>query len=172
MIKTARLLIRELKTEDAAPFAAMAADGSLRDIGFDKDCGRWMAEWIRRAKELSVQNRPDSEYLAYAVVLKQENTVIGSVGCSYYEDLQETGLTYFTGREYRNRGYAAEAAKAYADFFLKNYSPSKMIATIREENRASWRVAEKAGFRLTGRRMYQDLNDEKASLYRFYEITG
>ena len=32
---------------------------------------------------------------------------------SYYEDLQKIGITYFIGAQYRNNGYAAEAAKAY-----------------------------------------------------------
>ena len=42
-IETQRLLIRDIETEDAIPFAIMAADGTLNDCGFDKDCGRWIA---------------------------------------------------------------------------------------------------------------------------------
>ena len=35
-IETKRLLIRDVKTNDAVPFAIMAADGILNDCGFDK----------------------------------------------------------------------------------------------------------------------------------------
>ena len=52
-IETKRLLIRDIKTNDAVPFAIMTADGTLNDGA----------------------------------------EVVGSVGCSYYEDLRETRIT-------------------------------------------------------------------------------
>lgn len=84
------------------------------------------------------------DYLAYTIVLKEGNIVVGSVGCSYYDDLQETGITYFIGAQYRNNGYASEAVKAYTEYFLKQYSVPKMIAAVRAENVSSWKVIEKA----------------------------
>ena len=170
-IETERLIIRDLTAEDGYSFSAMAADGSLTDIGFDRDCGKWMAEWIVEAQELAARDRPDSAYLAYAVVLKDENIVVGSVGCSYYEDIQEIGITYFIGAQYRNRGYAVEAIKAYAAYFFAHYRASRLIATIRVENVSSRKTAEKAGFRLVEKKLYQDLNDEQAEWYYFYELT-
>lgn len=170
LIETQRLIIRELKTEDAMPFIEMAADGSLNDIGFDKDCSRWMSEWIAEAGKFAVRENPYMDYLAYTVALKDENTVIGSVGCSYYEDLQETGVTYFIGAQYRNHGYAAESVKAYTEYLFNHYNMPKIIATIREENISSRKVIEKAGFRLTEKKMYRDLNDDKEELYHFYEL--
>lgn len=170
-IETKRLLIRDLKTDDAIPFIEMAADGSLKDIGFDKDCSRWMAKWIAEAKEFAVKDNPHADYLAYAVTLKNKKTVIGSVGCSYYEDLQETGAAYFIGAKYRNHGYAVEAVKAYIAYLFHHYSMSKIIATIKEENTASRKVIEKAGFIMTAKKMYRDLNDDKEEPYCFYEFT-
>lgn len=38
-IETQRLLIRDVKAKDEIPFVKMAADGSLNDCGFDRDCG-------------------------------------------------------------------------------------------------------------------------------------
>ena len=70
LIETQRLVIRDLKTEDVVPFAEMAADGSLNDIGFDEDCGSWMAEWVSEAKELTLRDNPLMDYLAYTVTLK------------------------------------------------------------------------------------------------------
>ena len=40
--ETRRLLIRDIETDDAIPFAAMAADGTLNDCGFGKDCCNWI----------------------------------------------------------------------------------------------------------------------------------
>ena len=170
-IETQRLVIRDLETEDAVSFVEMAADGSLNDIGFDKNCGSWITEWTAEAKDFAVRNNPNMDYLAYTITLKNEDIVVGSIGCSYYEDLQKTGITYFIGAQYRNNGCAVEAVKAYAQYFLRHYSVQKLIATVRAENISSWKVVEKAGFVLITKRMYQDLNDDREKLYHFYEIT-
>lgn len=172
LIETQRLIIRDLKTEDAVFFAEMAADGSLNDVGFDSGCDSWITEWAAEAKDFALRDNPDMDYLAYTITLKEENIVIGSVGCSYYEDFQETGITYFIGAQYRNNGYAVEAAKAYTEYFFRHYNVPKMIATVRAENISSWKVVEKAGFTLIEKRMYKDLNDDKEELYNFYEISN
>lgn len=169
-IETQRLIIRDLETEDGVSFAEMAADGSLSDCGFDASCGKWMAFWIIEAKALAERDKPDADYLAYTITLKDENTVVGSVGCSYYTDLKETGVTYFIGAQYRNNGYASEAVKAYVEYFLSRYHVKKMIATVRADNVSSWKVIEKAGLILTDQRMYRDINDAKEERYRFYEM--
>lgn len=131
----------------------MAADGSLNEIGFGKDCNAWMANWITEAKKLTDADNPTMEYLAYAIELKEKNIVIGSVGCSYYDDLKETGITYFIGAKHRNNGYAVEAAKAYVKYFMKHYNIYKLIAAVREENIPSWKVIEKAGFKLVEKKI-------------------
>ncbi len=46
-----------------------------------------------------------------------------------------------------------------------------MIATVRDENVFSWKVVEKAGFLLTKKAKYRDINDKEEKTYRFYEIT-
>lgn len=120
-IETKRLLIRDVKTNDAVPFAIMAADGTLNDCGFDNDCSNWITE----AKDFALRDNPNMDYLAYTIILKDGAAVVGSVGCSYYEDLRETGITYFVGAQYRNNGYAVEAVKAYTEYFLKNYNAKK-----------------------------------------------
>ncbi|MDE7274625.1 MAG: hypothetical protein K2N95_16490 [Lachnospiraceae bacterium] len=83
-IETKRLLIRDIKTDDAVPFAIMAADGTLNDCGFDKDCSNWITEWITEAKYFSLRDNPNMDYLAYTITLKDKAAVVGSVGCSYY----------------------------------------------------------------------------------------
>jgi len=169
-LEAERLCIRSLKTEDEAPFVVMASDGSLRDVGFNRNCGGWMRKWIEGAKKLADSDNPTADYLAYTIVLKNRNLVIGSVGCSYYKDLQQTGITYFIGAQYRSRGYAVEAVIAYVAYFFAHYGIPALIATVREENISSWKVVERAGFQLVDKRMYQDINDDREKLYRFYEV--
>ena len=168
-IETNRLRIRDLEASDERAFAAMAADGSLNDVGLDADCHLWLKDWIRESRELTEKDDPMGEYLAYTIQLK-DGTVVGSVGCSYYEDMDKVGITYFTGAAYRNKGYASEAVKAYVKHFFQQYDRPELIATVREANISSWKVIEKAGFALVERKMYKDLNDEQEEMYRFYSM--
>lgn len=169
LCETKRLIIRILKPEDELVFIKMASDGSLNDIGFGQDCDAWMKDWIAEAIQLTKKKNPCDEYLAYAIVLKDTDEVVGSVGCSYYENLEKVGITYFVGAEYRGNGYAAEAVWAYTKYFWDSYEALNLIATIREENVGSWKSIEKAGYKLTEKKWYKDINDEKEEIYRFYE---
>lgn len=170
IIETERLLIRTLKLDDETEFIEMASDGSLNDVGFSSDCNSWMKNWIIEAKQLTKQDNPTQEYLAYVVELKENKKVIGGVGCSYYDDFREVGITYFIGTKYRCNGYASEAAKAYVKYFFNHYNIDKLIATIKEENAGSCKVVEKVGFEIVENKMYKDTNDEKEIMYNFYLI--
>ena len=136
------LIIRPLELNDATAFSKMAEDGSLQEIGFSVDCHQWMDNWIK-------------EYLAYTIEEKKTGKVIGSVGCCYYDDLDTVGICYFIGAEYRNHGYATQAADYYVQYYFNNYDLSEIIATIKDSNVASWKVAEKLGFDLIDTRMYR-----------------
>lgn len=170
-IETERLIIREIEPSDASAIISMSADGSLNDVGFDTNCASWIDNWIVEARALTAKDDPLVSFLAYTIQLKGTDLVIGSVGCSYYEDLKKVGITYCIGAPYRNHGYATEAAKAYTQYFFQRYTVNEMIATIREANEFSWKVIEKSGYRLTERRMYQDINDTSEEFYRFYAMT-
>lgn len=172
-IETERLIIRSIESTDEQAYINMASDGSLHDIFGDcRDCQEWMGSWIREAQALDREDNPGREYLAYAVTEKKSGTLLGSMGCSYYEDRKQTGLCFFIGAPHRGQGYAAEAAAAYVNYFFSHYDIHKIIATIRDDNPASWRIMEKTGFALTETRLYQDINDEEEKLYRFYELNS
>lgn len=117
-LETDRLMIRSIERGDGVIFSDMAKDGSLLDVGFNVDCSEWMSEWIDEAIRLDKTDNPQKDYIAYTVCIKDSGIVIGSVGCSYYEDLKETGVTYFVGQKYRGNGYAAESVQAYSDYFF------------------------------------------------------
>lgn len=56
LIETKRLIIRDVKSEGEKAFVEMASDGSLNDIGFDDNCGEWMADWITEAEQFAARN--------------------------------------------------------------------------------------------------------------------
>lgn len=170
IIDTERLIIRDITLADEKPFIEMASDGSLNDIGFDRNCGSWMKDWIIEAQALAQKDNPQTDYLAYVIEDRRTGFPMGSVGCSFYSDMGKVGVTYFVGAAYRSKGYASEAVKAYVRYFFEHYDETEIIATIREDNISSWRTIEKAGFVLMDKRMYRDINDADEKLYRFYSV--
>lgn len=170
ILETRNLIIRSLNQSDGSEFARMAEDGSLLDVGFDSNCRNWMNEWVKEAIALSETDNPRKEYIANTVCLKETNEVIGAVGCSFYEDLDEVGITYFIGEKHRGNGYAVESVKAYTEYFFSHYPINRLIATMREANAASWKTVERCSFLLVEKKLYKDINDETEQLYRFYEI--
>ena len=168
VIVTQRLIIRDVALSDGAALIDMASDNSLKDIGFDSDCSSWMNNWIIKAQNLTLEDNPRKEYLAYVIEDKRKGLTIGSVGCSFYADMKKVGITYFIGAAFRNERYASEAIKAYVRYFFEHYDENEIIATIREDNLPSWKAIESAGFTLTEKKMYKDINDASEELYRFY----
>lgn len=171
-IETERLLIRSIQPEDTEAYTEMASDGSLdRDIfpGRGKNYAAWMGEWIAEAIRAEEENDP-TNWLAYAVAEKDSMRTVGSIGASFNPDFEALGLVYFIGTKHRGRGYAAEAAAAFSAHLLKKYALPKILTTVREENKASVKTIEKAGFILTEETMYQDYFDDKPYAYRLYEM--
>ena len=171
-LDTNRLIIRSIQRGDEIIFSGMSQDGSLSQVGFDANCSEWINDWIEEALKLTNNDNPRENYIPCTVILKETEEVIGSVGSTYYEDVDKVGICYFIGTPFREKGYMTEAINAYVQFFFKQYSESEIIATILDANTPSWKVAEKSGFNLIEKKMYKDIDDEKEELYRFYVIRG
>lgn len=86
----------------------------------------------------------------WGVVLKSENKLLGRCGIIKQEIEGETmeEISYLIDREYWNKGYVTEAAKAVVEVAREKYRLKKLIALILPENVGSIRVAEKCGFEL------------------------
>lgn len=170
-IETERLIIRSLTLEDEQAFIEMASDGSLDEIYGDcSECDKWMGQWVRDSMRLEIENDPNHEYLAYVIEEKNSGQAIGSVGTSFYEDMQKVGITYFIGSGFRGYGYASEAVCAYVKYFFEHYNADILVATVDVKNEASCKTLERAGFVLTDTGMYQDMYDETEELRNFYEF--
>lgn len=170
-LETNRLIIRSIQRGDEIIFSGMSQDGSLSQVGFDANCSEWINDWIEEALKLTNNDNPRENYIPCTVILKETEEVIGSVGSTYYEDVDKVGICYFIGTPFRKKGYMTEAINAYVQFFFKQYSESEIIATILDANTPSWKVAEKSGFNLIEKKMYKDIDDEKEELDRL-QLTG
>jgi len=93
--------------------------------------------------------RDDPQLLGYGVWLlieREGRTVVGSAGFQGQPSAEGAiELGYGVHRDFRNRGYATEAARALLRWASEQPAVKRVIAHCDEDNIASQRVVEKAG---------------------------
>jgi RimJ/RimL family protein N-acetyltransferase len=80
-----------------------------------------------------------------AVVLKEENKLIGVAGLRYFEGDAE--LFYLLDEPYWNRGLATEIGREILRYGFEKHDFPRIVAVTRPANKATLRVLEKLGFR-------------------------
>lgn len=154
-IETDRLIIRDFEHKDST---------QLFKIVWQKNMLRFMKDWSENSPLPEAfkgyidwhQTQKDStdiyENKRYAVVLKENNTLIGSVGMGLEDTVNEVEMAYFLDEAYQGKGYATEALKALFDWCISVSDIPYLILTIDCANEASCKVAERAGFELFEKR--------------------
>jgi RimJ/RimL family protein N-acetyltransferase len=61
----------------------------------------------------------------------------------------ELEIGYWIGTAFQGLGYATEAARAVIDLLKRQFAKRQIIAECRIDNRSSWHVLEKIGFKPT-----------------------
>lgn len=148
-IETERLILRPFRQTDLDDFYEYASEKGVGE----------MAGWKHHQnKEESQQilNRFIENDKTFAIVLKSNNKVIGSLGIEEYG--MEEALTEFydyIGREigyvlsksYWGKGIMPEAVKAVIDYLFKVLNFDFLTCGYYDFNRQSKRVQEKCGFK-------------------------
>lgn len=154
-IETDRLIIRDLEHKDST---------QLFKIVWQKNMLRFMRDWSENSPTPESfkgyidwhQTQKDSkdiyENKRYAITLKENDMLIGSVGMGLEETVNEVEMAYFLDEDYQGKGYATEALKALFDWCISVSDIPYMILTIDCANKASCKVAERAGFELFEKR--------------------
>ncbi|RJS58881.1 GNAT family protein [Bacillus sp. PK3_68] len=142
-IKTKRLLIRKFTFEDWQAVYEYTSEVNVM---------KYIPEGVltkEDVKEFINKNKDDAAE-KFAVVLIDENIVIGHIVFLKYfgEHTYEIGWVF--NPKYHNRGYASEAARAVLKFGFEKMKLHRIIATCQPENIPSYRVMEKIGMRREG----------------------
>jgi len=139
-LRTPRLLLREWRDEDAAPFAAMSADPEVLRYLSAPD-----AEWIARMRaHFAVHG-----FGNFVVELPGEAPFIGVIGLNHvrwtlpFTPAVEAG--WRLARPYWGKGYAVEAARAAIEDGFGRLGLEEIVAYTVPENRASRQVMERLG---------------------------
>jgi RimJ/RimL family protein N-acetyltransferase len=142
IVRTRRLLLRPYRADDADAVHAACQDPEIQRW-FTVPSPYTMADAVEFTTQTTVSARAEKRVLASAVEVDGE--FVGSAGLSFAEGLLGPGVGYWLAPWARGRGYAAEAARALADWGLDRGAPRvHLFADV--DNAASQAVARRAGF--------------------------
>jgi [ribosomal protein S5]-alanine N-acetyltransferase len=150
-LETDRLLLREFVPEDWEAVHRYASDSEVSRF-MDWEPFRDGAETRAfLAKKLIAQKaRPRRDY-QFAVLLKQDNRLIGSCSVAFsHIPSREAELGYNYERAAWGQGYATEAALAVVAFSFREVDQHRIWATCDPANVGSMRVLEKIGMQREG----------------------
>ena len=166
-IETERLILRPLEESDALAI--------YRNINHDQEVlNYYLAPYIENEEAASVADTVricrNQKMYCFAIVLKEDNTVIGMLNqCSSPNRYMRTlELGYAIGTAYWNHGYVTEALGAAIDFMFSR-GIHKVTCCHITENTASGRVMQKCGMVYEGIRreelFYHDQYWDTANYY-------
>ena len=149
IIETERLILRPFKQTDLDDFYEYA---SVEGVGE-------MAGWKHHENKEKSQNILDlfiNEDKTFAIVLKENNTVIGSLGVEEYGmeqalseffDYKGREIGYVLSKDYWGKGLMPEAVKAVIDYLFNVINLDFLTCGYYEFNSQSKKVQEKCGFK-------------------------
>ena len=144
-IETARLLLRDWKDEDAAPFAALNADPRVREF-FPTVLTRAESDAAMAAARALIA---EDGYGKYAVEEKASGEFIGYIGLAAVDFevpfAPATEIGWRLRREAWGSGYATEGARAVVAEAFDRLGFDALVSFTAEWNRPSRRVMEKLG---------------------------
>lgn len=148
-IETDRLILRPFKQSDLDDFYEYV---SVEGVGE-------MAGWKHHENKEKSQSILDlfiNEDKTFAIVLKENNKVIGSLGVEEYGmeqalseffDYQGREIGYVLSKDYWGKGLMPEAVKAVINYLFNELNLDFLTCGYYEFNTQSKRVQEKCGFK-------------------------
>lgn len=155
ILETERLLLRRFCLADESALRSVFEDPEVMRYGDGAQSTEWIHNWLHECLE-AYQKNPDIG--AWAVVEKDRALPIGYCGLFYYPDVcgtPEIEIGYRLARAWWGSGYATEAVTAVRDYGFNKLGLPRLIALIDPKNRASVRVAEKAGMHYENEVMFE-----------------
>lgn len=100
------------------------------------------------AKTLIALNQNDCD-LFRGIWRREDDVLVGVIG-SHCRASGAIEIGYWIGTRFQGQSYAYEAGHGVVEWLRKANPTAPIIAECRLENRASWRVLQRLGFRPTG----------------------
>ncbi len=148
-IETERLILRPFTLTDAPDVQCLAGarDIASTTLNIPHPYEDGMAEqWIGTHQE----KYEKGEGLILAIVLRSDQSLIGSIGLNIDQQHENAELGYWIGKPYWNKGYCTEAAEAVVRYGFEVLGLNRIHASHLKRNPASGRVMQKIGMTYEG----------------------
>ncbi len=155
ILETPHLVLRQLSLDDLDFVAEMLAHPEVMHFWPRPYTRDEATDWIRRQQERYVRDG-FGYWLAFD---KTTGQPIGQTGLLRQEldGVIEIGIGYMLHRLFWGQGYATEAAAGCRDHAFFELGKARVTATVRPENLASRRVAERIGLKFERMTTWADL---------------
>ena len=159
MIETARLTVRSFREEDADALYSIKTDPRVVEYCpdfLDADAKQAdMRGYIRAFQKIEKDGDTDA-WRCYAIENRETGEVMGALTFYKQKMLHEYDMGWMMIGAHTRKGYASEAAAAFAEAFCRAHGIDYLTAVMDVDNPASRRTAEKSGFRLFEKRTVYD----------------
>lgn len=143
-IETERLRLRQFTMDDLDALAAMFANPQvMKFLGLN--CQPVPREETETALASMIRHWEQYGFGRWAVVLKENDKLIGCAGLRSYEGTAE--LVYLLDEPFWGKGLATEIAHACLKYGFEEHNFARIIALTRPGNAASRHILDKIGMR-------------------------
>ena len=158
VLKTERLILRQARLADAPDVLVFRGDWEVQK--YNGPVFKEIAEAQALIEELNAEFT-EQEGICWAVVLKQNDRVVGLFGFhhwSHYHRRAEVG--YDLARAYWGQGLASEALQAMIPFGFAQMNLHRIYAGTIADNHESVRLLERLGFQREGTKRQSSWEDD------------
>lgn len=144
LLGDARVCLRALCEADVPAWFARATDAESADLAGDpvpESIAAGVA-WLQRQRD----RLRDRTGLRWAIVPRNEEQSVGTVGLSLRPGRDIADLGIVVGRAHWGKGLGTSAARLVCDYALHELGVEAVEAEVLQRNLASVRLLEKAGF--------------------------
>ncbi len=147
-IQTRRTVIRAWEEADREHFAEIATDP--RVMHYISDGRPWSDDEIDEFLARQQHQVAAHGFCLGALCLNDARRAVGLCGMQPLGTTIDVEVGWWLAPEHWGRGLATEAARGVVDFARHQTARSRVLAIAHPENRASTRIMEKIGMRLSG----------------------
>jgi RimJ/RimL family protein N-acetyltransferase len=149
-LHTDRLVLRPLVESDGPRVRELAGDEAIarNTLDIPHPYPEGVAEqWIAGQPALFRQGRE----VVFAITLRASGELVGAIGLSSISPRHSrSDIGWWVGREYWNRGYCTEAARALLNYAFGTLGLNRVYSSHYARNPASGRVMQKLGMKAEG----------------------
>jgi aminoglycoside 6'-N-acetyltransferase len=143
-----RLVLRNFEENDIDVFVAYRNEPEVAKFqGWGTPYSRSQAEkYVASVKDVNAPKQ--GGWLQVAIVLKENNELIGDIGCFIKpDDARQATIGFTLASKYWRKGYAYEAVRCWLGYLFDDIDIHRVTADCDTENDASFGLLEKLGFR-------------------------